>query len=158
VDWRQWVQVIPGRAVRQLKAMFINPDFAPAATASNYIVMAAMVFAGFAAVFRRDKFAWFLTALNLVSFLALIILFSSSGYRGMRFLLFTYALNVAVVGALVVETCSRVNVRGLIVTVTASALAAAISVFGLSAYRRIYDLATERYFVSRAAIGVVATA
>src|SRR6185369_8830545 len=28
----------------------------------------------------------------------------------------------------------------------------------LSAYRRIYDLATERYFVSRAAIGVVATA
>jgi len=156
VNWRQWVQVIPGRAVRQLKAMFINPDFAPAATASNYIVMAAMVFAGFAAVFRRDKFAWFLTALNLVSFLALIVLFSSSGYRGMRFLLFTYALNVAVVGALVVEFCSRI--RGLIVTVTASALAAAISVFGLSAYRRVYDLVTTRYSVSRASIGAVATA
>lgn len=158
VKWQQWVQVIPGRAYRQVKNMLNNPDFAPAASASNYIVMAAMAFAAFAAVFRRDKFAGFLTALNIISFVALVILFSSSGYRGMRFLLFTYALNVVIVGALVVEFCSRANIRGLIITVTASALATALSLFSLEAYRRIYNLNAQHQFINRGTISAIANA
>lgn len=154
--WRDWISVLPGRAFHNASALLVNPDFAPFAAGANYLLLTAIAFVAFAALFRRDRLAQAVTVLNIIALTSLVILFSVSGYRGLRYLLFIYPLNVVVIASLLVKFWPRINTKAVGLTISAGLMAAAITFLGLGVLRRTYLSLTSQYLVNPGRLNMLA--
>lgn len=153
-SWQDWMKVLPARTLRNVKFLFFNPDFAPFVTGGNYILLLVTALVGLAAIGRRDKLAWSFSALNVIAITALVTLFSVPGYRAIRYLIFAYALNVVVIAPLLVKAISRAGARRLMIVVTASAGAAALSLSTLGVVKNIYKFFADRQVINRGRLAV----
>jgi len=153
VTWRDWIRVLPGRTVNNVKDLVTNPEYVPGTAVTTYAVLAMMLLVLLIAITRRDKFALSVTLLNL-SILAITLVFVSvNGYRGVRYFLFAYALDVVVVGWLLVSWFGRITnampKRRLLMSVAAIVIAGLLAGSSLWEVRHMYAFFADQDGIDR---------
>src|SRR6185369_8951832 len=153
VTWRDWIRVLPGRTVNNVKDLVTNPEYVPGTAVTTYAVLAVMLLVLLIAITRRDKFALSVTLLNL-SILAITLVFVSvNGYRGVRYFLFAYALDVVVVGWLLVSWFARITKampkRRLLMSVATVVIAGLLAGSSLWQVRHMYAFFADQDGIDR---------
>lgn len=150
VTVRDWIKVIPVRALKNIGTLIYNRDFAPWAVGGNYVVTASMILVGLIALLYKDKWAYSLSALNLVTLTAAVSLVNISGYRAVRYLMFTYALNIVVIAPHLIRP--RPHLRKRLRTVAVGAVAAGVSISTLEPVRSVYKYLETKHLINRGGV------